>query len=262
MIPLLVATLEGETEEIYPLGRSFVGRMARKTKNVAKAPAKAVAKVASSQVRNVAHGVARVGRATGRVGMQVKRGNIKGAFSDLGRLVTTVATAPATIATGAVSKKAGRALEGVIKRNDPMALLHRKIFEAVKTAIRPVVSKFSGEEFDGFGADDMASKLQGQRAAIIAASVAAGTAAGAAIGGPVGAPIGAALVPAAVDALIKEFAGKVSAAVSSEAGEMPTESGIQPLTIDAAPIAEKKPIALYVGLGVLAVGAVMLARKK
>ena len=128
MLPLLIATLEGEVDvhdvdSVYPLGRSFLRRAASRV-------AKAANPVA--QVRNVSHGVARIGRATGRVGMQLSRGNIGGAFVDLGRAVTTTVATPFTVAVGAVDKSAGRKLEGVIARNDPGALLNRKILEAVK----------------------------------------------------------------------------------------------------------------------------------
>lgn len=255
MIPLLVATLEGEAVELEApevLGRSFLGRMKRRAGNVA-----------SHQVRNIGHGVANVGRATGRVGMQLSRGNVKGAFVDLGRAVTTTVTTPVTMAVGAVSKSAGRKLEGVIRRNDPAALLNRKIFEAVKAAVRPIVAKFAGEledELEAMGEDAQQlpttkrAALRAARGKILAASTAAGTAAGTSVAGPYGAPVGAALVPAAVDAIIDEIgnkdAGKPGAAsAASPAAETVTAgngSGIPKAAI----------------VGAVAVGAFLLLRRK
>ena len=165
MLPLLIATLEGEVDvhnvdSVYPLGRSFLGRMKRKAGNVA-----------SSQVRNVGHGVARIGRATGKVAMDVKRGNFQSAFVDLGRAVTTTVSTPLTMAVGVVDRKAASKVEGVIARNDPAALLNRKIFEALKAAVRPIVRKFSGDDLDGFGDESaVRSTLRAQRAKIVAAS--------------------------------------------------------------------------------------------
>ena len=250
MIPLLVATLEGDSEILEApdvLGRSWLRRAAR-----------GVAKAANpvAQVRNVAHGVANIGRATGRVGMDLSRGNIKGAFVDLGRAVTTTVTTPFTMAVGAVNKDAGRKLEGVIKRNDPAALLNRKIFEAVKKAIRPIVNKFAGEieeEALLLGAEPQpATKKAALRAArgkILAASTAAGTAAGTSVAGPYGAPVGAAMVPAAVDAVIDEIGNaetKKGATAPAAAVESPAKSGGIPT------------VAI---VGAAALGALLLLRK-
>lgn len=252
MIPLLVATLEGDSEILEApdvLGRSWLRRTAR-----------GVAKAANpvAQVRNVAHGVANIGRATGRVGMDLSRGNIKGAFVDLGRAVTTTVTTPFTMAVGAVNKDAGRKLEGVIKRNDPAALLNRKIFEAVKKAIRPIVNKFAGEieeEALLLGADPQTlpttkkAALRAARGKILAASTAAGTAAGTAVAGPYGAPVGAALVPAAVDAVIDEIGNaetKKGATAPAAAVESPAKSGGIPT------------VAI---VGAAALGALLLLRK-
>lgn len=203
MLPLLIATLEGDIDvhdpdAVYPLGRSFLGRMKRKAGNVA-----------SSQVRNVAHGVAKVGRATGRVGMQLSRGNVRGAFVDLGRAVTTTVTTPFTMAVGTVDRKAASKLEGVISRNDPAALLNRKIFDAVKKAVRPIVAKFAGDLQDGFGDESaVRANLRANRGKILASAATAGAAAGTAVAGPYGAPVGGALAPAAVDAVIEEIVKK------------------------------------------------------
>lgn len=233
MIPLLVATLEGDSEILEApdvLGRSFLGRLKRKAGNVA-----------SHQVRNVGHGVARVGRATGRVGMQLSRGNVKGAVVDLGRAVTTIATTPATMVVGAVSKSAGKKLEGVIARNDPMALLNRKIYQAVKAAIRPIVERFAGDEVALFGEDaatDPAGaaalakqSLRSKRAAILTASAGAGGVAGAAIAGPVGAPIGAALVPTVVDELIEEIGNKLFKKSTPAPVAAPEKKGIPTILV-------------------------------
>ena len=203
MLPQLIATLEGDIDvhdpdAVYPLGRSFLGRMKRRA-----------GKVASSQVRNVAHGVAKVGRATGRVGMQLSRGNVRGAFVDLGRAVTTTVTTPLTMAVGVVDRKASKKLEGVISRNDPTALINRKIFDAVKKAVRPIVAKFAGDLQDGFGDESaVRANLRANRSKILASAAAAGTAAGTAVAGPYCAPVGASLAPAAVDAVIEEIVKK------------------------------------------------------
>ena len=227
MIPLLVATLEGDSEVIDcpdVLGRSWFKRVASKAVKSANPV---------SQIRNVSHATANIGRATGRVGAQLARGNVKGAFVDLGRAVTTTVTNPVTMAVGSVDKDAGRKLEGIIKRNDPNALLNRKIFEAVKKAVRPIVKKFAGEfeeEALLLGAEPQPAttktSLRAARGKILAAATAAGTAAGTAVAGPYGAPVGASLVPAAVDAVIDEIGssasteiGKVGAKVAASASD-------------------------------------------
>ena len=250
MLPLLIATLEGDIDvhdpdEVYPLGRSFLRRVASRT-------AKAANPV--SQVRNVAHGVAKIGRATGRVGMQLSRGNVKGAFVDLGRAVTTTVTTPLTMAVGVVDRSAASKLEGVIARNDPAALINRKIFEAVKAAVRPIVSKFAGDFEDGFGEDAAVpttkkAAIRAARGKIIAASTAAGTAAGTAVAGPYGAPVGAALVPAAVDAIIEEIGNKKSATAPAA----PAEDTTAPAEETA-----KTGIPTGVKIGAAAAGAFLL----
>lgn len=258
---LLIATLGGDMEAVTPLGRSFLGRMKRKAGNVATAP-----------VRAVAHGTANIGRATGRVGMQLSRGNIKGAFVDLGRAATTTLTTPVTMAVSAVAPSAGKKLEGIIKRNDPMALINRKIFEGVKAAVRPIVRKFAGDEDLYLGEDahpaaaqaaaeasnmiaagaSKKSVLRAARGKIIAASASAGTAAGTAVAGPYGAPVGASLVPAAVDAVIEELTSKKPGAAPAAA----EDAGAAPAAASGLPL--KK---LAVGAG-LAVGAYFLLKKK
>ena len=252
MIPLLVATLEGEAVELEApevLGRSWLRRAARAANPVA-------------QVRNIGHGVANIGRATGRVGMQLSRGNVKGAFVDLGRAVTTTVTPPVTMAVGAVSKSAGRKLEGVIRRNDPAALLNRKIFEAVKAAVRPIVAKFAGEledELEAMGEDAQQlpttkrAALRAARGKILAASTAAGTAAGTSVAGPYGAPVGAALVPAAVDAVIDEIGNKASGKPGAAAAASPAE------TVTAGNGSGIPKAAI---VGAVAVGAFLLLRRK
>lgn len=259
---LLIATLEGDVdiESVTPLGRSFLGRMKRKAGNVAVAP-----------VRAVAHGTANIGRATGRVGMQLSRGNIKGALVDLGRAATTTLTTPVTMAVSAVAPSAGRKLEGIIKRNDPMALINRKIFEGVKAAVRPIVRKFSGDGDLYLGEDappaaaqaaaeaanmvaagaSKKSVLRAARGKIIAASTAAGTAAGTAVAGPYGAPIGASLVPSAVDAVIEELTSGKTSASGRQVGvkNEPVESSDLP----ASSGPNLKTVAMIAGAGVLAV---------
>ncbi len=264
---LLIATLGGDMEEVTPLGRSFFRRQASKVGKVASAvvtaPAAIVSKVSPSagrllnpvaQVRNAARTSSRITRATARPLMQLSRGNVRGAFIDLGRAATTTISAPITTAVSSVNAKAGQSLERVIARNDPNALINRKIFEAVKAAVRPIVRKFSGDDWDGmdsFGEENPeaaaaaaqasqmiasgASKKQMLRAArgkIIAAAGTAGAAAGTSVAGPYGAPVGATLVPAAEDV-----------------GTMPAASSGLPL----------KKLALGAGL---AVGAYLLLKKK
>jgi len=252
VLPLLIATLEGEVDvhdvdSVYPLGRSFLRRAASRV-------AKAANPVA--QVRNVSHGVARIGRATGRVGMQLSRGNVGGAFVDLGRAVTTTVATPFTVAVGAVDKSAGRKLEGVIARNDPGALLNRKILEAVKKAVRPIVSKFAGELDDGFGDESaLRASLLANRSKILAASTAAGTAAGTAVAGPYGAPVGASLVPTAVDAVIDEMVAKARKAF--DGAKAPTESASVEEPTATGGTSLKKP--LLIGGGI-AVGLWLLTR--
>lgn len=252
MLPLLIATLEGEVDvhdvdSVYPLGRSFLGRMKRKAGNVA-----------SSQVRNVGHGVARIGRATGKVAMDVKRGNFQSAFVDLGRAVTTTVSTPLTMAVGVVDRKAASKVEGVIARNDPAALLNRKIFEALKAAVRPIVRKFSGDDLDGFGDESaVRSTLRAQRAKIVAASVPVGTAIGAKLGGPYGAPIGAGLAPAAVDAVIEEAIAK---ARSAAAGSSATAAAAEPVTEGNTATGSKIPTVVKIaaaGVGVYLLSKVL-----
>lgn len=239
MIPLLVATLEGDSEVIEcpdVLGRSWFKRVASKAVKSANPVA---------QIRNVSHATANIGRATGRVGAQLARGNVKGAFVDLGRAVTTTVTNPVTMAVGAVNKDAGRSLEGIIKRNDPNALLNRKIFEAVKKAVRPIVNKFAGESEENallLGADPQTlpttkkAALRAARGKILAASTAAGTAAGAAVAGPYGAPVGASLVPAAVDAVIDEIGSSASAAIGKAGAKVATSDAIESAASDSASV--------------------------
>jgi len=236
---LLIATLGGDMEEVTPLGRSWLRRAASRATAVVTAPAAIVSKVSPSagrllnpvaQVRNAARTSSRITRATARPLMQLSRGNVRGAFIDLGRAATTTISAPITTAVSSVNAKAGQSLERVIARNDPNALINRKIFEAVKAAVRPIVRKFSGDDWDGmdsFGEENPqaaaaaaqasqmiasgASKKQMLRAArgkIIAAAGTAGAAAGTSVAGPYGAPIGVTLVPAAVDAVIEELTSK------------------------------------------------------
>jgi len=236
---LLIATLGGDMEEVTPLGRSWLRRAASRATAVVTAPAAIVSKVSPSagrllnpvaQVRNAARTSSRITRATARPLMQLSRGNVRGAFIDLGRAATTTISAPITTAVSSVNAKAGQSLERVIARNDPNALINRKIFEAVKAAVRPIVRKFSGDDWDGmdsFGEENPqaaaaaaqasqmiasgASKKQMLRAArgkIIAAAGTAGAAAGTSVAGPYGAPVGATLVPAAVDAVIEELTSK------------------------------------------------------
>jgi hypothetical protein len=237
MIPLLVATLEGDSEVIEcpdVLGRSWFKRVASKAVKSANPVA---------QIRNVSHATANIGRATGRVGAQLSRGNVKGAFVDLGRAVTTTVTSPVTMAVGAVNKDAGRELEGIIKRNDPNALLNRKIFEAVKKAVRPIVNKFAGE-LEGeallLGAESQPTTkkaaLRAARGKILAAATAAGTAAGTAVAGPYGAPVGASLVPAAVDAVIDEIGSSASAAIGKAGAKVATSDAIESAASDSASV--------------------------
>lgn len=274
---LLIATLGGDMEEVTPLGRSFLRRQASRARKVASAvvtaPAAIVSKVSPSagrllnpvaQVQNVARTSSRITRATARPLMQLSRGNVRGAFIDLGRAATTTITAPITTAVSSVNAKAGQSLERVIARNDPSALINRKIFEAVKAAVRPIVRKFSGDDWDGFDtfgeeapaaaaaaaeASQMiaagASKksmLRAARGKIIAASATAGAAAGTSVAGPYGAPVGASLVPAAVDAVIEELTSKKPGAAPAAASGLPLNK-------------------LAVGAG-LAVGAYLLLKKK
>lgn len=282
---LLIATLGGDMEEVTPLGRSFLRRQASRARKVASAvvtaPAAIVSKVSPSagrllnpvaQVRNAARTSSRITRATARPLMQLSRGNVRGAFIDLGRAATTTISAPITTAVSSVNAKAGQSLERVIARNDPNALINRKIFEAVKAAVRPIVRKFSGDDWDGmdsFGEENPqaaaaaaqasqmiasgASKKQMLRAArgkIIAAAGTAGAAAGTSVAGPYGAPVGATLVPAAVDAVIEELTSKKpGAAAAEDVGTMPAASSGLPL----------KKLALGAGL---AVGAYLLLKKK
>lgn len=276
---LLIATLGGGMEEVTPLGRSFLRRQASRAGKVASAvvtaPAAIISKVSPSagrllnpvaQVQNVARTSSRITRATARPLMQLSRGNVRGAFIDLGRAATTTITAPITTAVSSVNAKAGQSLERVIARNDPNALINRKIFEAVKAAVRPIVRKFSGDDWDGFDtfgeeapaaaaaaaeASQMiaagASKksmLRAARGKIIAAAGTAGAAAGTSVAGPYGAPVGATLVPAAVDAVIEEITSKKPGA------------GAAPAAASGLPL--KK---LAVGAG-LAVGAYLLLKKK
>lgn len=256
MLPLLIATLEGDidthdVDSVYPLGRSFLRRAASRV-------AKAANPVA--QVRNVGHGVAKIGRATGRVGMQLSRGNVSGAFVDLGRAVTTTVTTPFTMAVGAVDKDAGRKLEGVISRNDPAALLNRKILEAVKAAVRPIVAKFADDFDDGFGDESsVRASLRANRAKILAASTAAGTAAGTAAAGPYGAPVGAALVPAAVDAIIDEMVAKARKAFNGTPAATTPEAAPEEASAATGGTSMKKPLIIATGIGV---GLWLLSRKK
>lgn len=286
---LLIATLGGGMEEVTPLGRSFLRRQASRAGKVASAvvtaPAAIVSKVSPSagrllnpvaQVQNVARTSSRITRATARPLMQLSRGNVRGAFIDLGRAATTTITAPITTAVSSVNAKAGQSLERVIARNDPNALINRKIFEAVKAAVRPIVRKFSGDDWDGFDtfgeeapaaaaaaaaaeASQMiaagASKksmLRAARGKIIAAAGTAGAAAGTAAAGPYGAPVGASLVPAAVDAVIEELTSKKPGAAPAAA----EDAGAAPAAASGLPL--KK---LAVGAG-LAVGAYLLLKKK
>jgi len=278
---LLIATLGGDMEEVTPLGRSWLRRAASRATAVVTAPAAIVSKVSPSagrllnpvaQVRNAARTSSRITRATARPLMQLSRGNVRGAFIDLGRAATTTISAPITTAVSSVNAKAGQSLERVIARNDPNALINRKIFEAVKAAVRPIVRKFSGDDWDGmdsFGEENPqaaaaaaqasqmiasgASKKQMLRAArgkIIAAAGTAGAAAGTSVAGPYGAPVGATLVPAAVDAVIEELTSKKpGAAAAEDVGTMPAASSGLPL----------KKLALGAGL---AVGAYLLLKKK
>ena len=66
MMPLLVATLEGD---IVPLGRSWLRRAASSVSHAAQTAINPVA-----QVRNIAHTVAQVSRATAKPVMDVSRG--------------------------------------------------------------------------------------------------------------------------------------------------------------------------------------------
>lgn len=65
---MLIATLEGETEAV-PLGRSFLGRMARRAKNVGKD----IGHGAATAGRAAGHGIATVGRAVGGIAMSAAR---------------------------------------------------------------------------------------------------------------------------------------------------------------------------------------------
>lgn len=79
-VPLmLIATLEGDTEAI-PLGRSFLGRMARRTKNVGRdvghgvaTAGRAVGHVVATGGRTAGHGIATIGRAAGAIAMNAAR---------------------------------------------------------------------------------------------------------------------------------------------------------------------------------------------
>lgn len=250
MMPLLIATLEGDVEEIdvgnldqvYPLGRSFLRRTASRA---GKAVVRSVNPI--SQVANVSRMASRVTRATARPLMQLSRGNVRGAFVDLGRAATTTVSAPLTLAVGAVNKDAGKSLERVIARNDPNALINRKIFEAVKAAVRPIVRKFAGEDLDGFGEEPAQipttkrAALRAARGKILAAASTAGAAAGTSVAGPYGAPVGAALAPAAVDAVIEEIGKEPAtrpAPAAGAAGALPKSSGLPvPLLLGAAGVA-------------------------
>jgi hypothetical protein len=248
---LLIATLGGDMEEVTPLGRSFLRRAASRA-------VRTVNPVA--QIRNVAHGTANIARATGRVGMQLSRGNVRGAFVDLGRAATQTIAAPITTAVSSVDPSAGKKLEGIIRRNDPNALINRKIFDAVKRAVRPIVRQFSGDVF-GFGEETpittKKAALRAARGKILAASTAAGTAAGTSVAGPYGAPVGAALVPAAVDAVIEEIskAGSKGATAPAPAADEPAPAP------DTAPASAGLPVG-KIALGVAVVGGALYFLKK
>ena len=151
-------------------------------------------------------------------------------------------------------------------------MVNRKILQAIKIAVRPIVRSFA-EDIDFSMGDDApptsrAAALRAARTKILAAAAAVGTAAGTAASGPYGAAAGAALVPTAVDMVIDEIARELegkkaapadaatttAAAISAGAGQAAPGAGLMSSKILGIPA----PLALA-GAGV---AAFLLLRKK
>lgn len=250
-MPLLIATLEGD---IVPLGWSISGSL------------KKVGRVVSRPVKSVGHGAARIGRAAAKPALNLSRGNVRGAFTSIGKLATTVVTTPGTMVVGAVSPSLGKKLEGVIDRNDPAAMVMRTTYDvavdpimdlvksAIKAVARPIVKSFAGEAAELFGDDAVRNKLREQRTAIIAAVTAPAVTAATAAGGPPGGAAAAGLVPPIVDQLIDEIANQIMGTSSSSA---PAAQAAQPGFMDSKIFGLPAPLVV----GGVALGAVLLVRK-
>lgn len=251
MLPLLIATLEGDLVEVQPVGGWFT--------NATKAVSRRVSSVGSS--------ISRVGSALSKPIQDIAKGDFRAALINTGRAATTLVTAPVTTTIGVVDPSTGRAVEGVIKRNDPAAMVIRNVIDAgldylipiIRSVARPIVRSFAGEDAELFGSEEIRAKLREQRTAIIAAVTAPAVAAATAAGGPPGGAAAAALVPPIVDELIDEIASQLLKQISPAASAAPVVTA-QPSFSDSKIFGLPAPVVVGGGLGVLA--AVLLSQRK
>ena len=234
MIPLLIATLEGDAEEytpeVYPLGRSFLRRQASRA-----------SKAVSGAVKATGGGLSVAGRVA-------KRGARKtgGGLSVVGRV-----TKRAAKTTGRVAVRAGRAIGGAVM--DAGRVSKRVAKRVIRAILKPMVKRALGaDELAVFG-DDMAAKVKAVRPTLIAAGTTAATAAVAASG--VGAPAAPA-VPVLLPPILDELLDQV---VRLGKKILDEDDPLEPEEVAAA---SKRSLPLPLILGAAGLVAFVVLRKK
>lgn len=229
-VPLmLIATLEGETEAV-PLGRSFLGRMARRTRNVG---------------RDVGHGVATAGRAVGHV---VATGG-----RTAGHGIATIGRA-----AGAIAMNAAR----LIIRKVAQPIIEKALGDEVEAC-----EAFGADE--PRTAADIRRILNEKRAAIVAtvATAAGGAVAASGIAAPAAPVVGALTIPIVnqlIDETAAKFAGRVGLAkTAAPAADSTTTTALQFAPVPAPSVQpagmDMKKVAI---IGGAAVVALLLLRRK
>lgn len=184
-------------DEPLTLGRSFMGRMARRAGNVTKTVASTVVNPVAV-TKNVAHVALNTGRAVGKVGMDLSRGQVTKAFVDAGSAAWKTTTALPVAAAAAVGY--GREAANLQSEYDLGKLSNELVLRLTKKIMKSTVETIvSAKKLTLGGAEDAGSSsldfLNRHRDAIInLASIGVGAKVAAAVSAapPVAAAAGAA----------------------------------------------------------------------
>ena len=235
MIPLLIATLEGDFEEytpdVYPLGRSLLGKIGRVVSRGSPQMA-AVVRIADKPLTSLKKA-------------QRQRRRMASTYERKRAAVSKATESFLKNNASAETKFAFRKVGEVVDVSKRMA---KRI---IRSFLKPLIRKALGT--DVLGADDMASKVRAIRPGLIAAATVGATAAVAAsvVAAPA-APAVPVLLPPILDELLDEV----------------VKGGKKVLGIDDKPAApasavtKKKANALPLLLGAAGVAAFVVLRKK
>lgn len=236
MIPLLIATLEGECEEytpeVYPLGRSWLSKVGSAIKKTASPQMKIAASIAAAPVTSAKRAQRQ------RVNVALKaREALSDASKATGNFLGRTASPQMKAASRSI-EKAADVTKRVAKR-------------IIRSVLKPLIRRALGADL--LGADDLASKVKAIRPALIATATVGATAAVAAsvVAAPA-APAVPVLLPPILDELLDEIVKGGKSILGIEDPKEPEELAAE----------KKKANALPLLLGAAGVAAFVVLRKK